>query len=694
MKKMLFVLLFFPVTITAQQHGKRFTDSLQKELLTAVRDTDKINILNKLSYAYSTTDFQEGIRWGNPALALARKNKWQKGIGFAFYNLGNSYLLKLSLDTARFYFDQAFEVNKSLHDKTLEARLYQGYGGLYQGKSENEKALEFYQKALQLSEQLHEKYMEGLCLVSVGVMWNILANPSKGLEFDLKGLKISEEINDHYLAGMAYFEMGNVYYYFDNRKAIENYQKAVENQKLCDNKSDMSKALNNMGLISTNLLQFEQALNYHQSALAICKEQSDIAGQGLTLGNIGYVYDNMNNYIKALEYYKQALAIDEKMGVKRQMVDDLNGLGSIYNRIQDSDMVKIGQRPADRYRTALDYSKKSLALAREAGAAKQSDAWKLLSEVYDRQHNYAKAFDAYKNYIVFRDSNINKEKNQEITRKDMQFGFDKKQLSDSLQNEETKKIARLKLQKQQTYTYVAFAGVGMFILLSFFIFKNYSTQKRSNKLLAFEKHKSDSLLLNILPSEVAEELKTKGHAEAKHFDLVTVLFSDFVNFTLAAEKMSPQELVSELDHCFKAFDEIIGKYNIEKIKTIGDAYMAVCGLPIKNNLHAENIMSAALEIKDFMAKRNNAPGSRSFDIRIGIHSGPVVAGIVGTKKFAYDIWGDTVNTAARMEQNSEKGMINISEMSYNLVKDKFQCSYRGEVTAKNKGSMKMYYLEK
>lgn len=217
--------------------------------------------------------------------------------------------------------------------------------------------------------------------------------------------------------------------------------------------------------------------------------------------------------------------------------------------------------------------------------------------------------------------------------------------------------------------------------------------KKSDKLLAIEKNKSDNLLLNILPAEVAEELKSKGYAEAKQFDNVTVLFSDFVNFTGAAEKMTPQELVAELDNCFKAFDEIIGKHNIEKIKTIGDAYMAVCGLPAGDPMHAQNIMMAALEIRDFMKTRNNEPGSKSFNIRIGIHSGPVVAGIVGTKKFAYDIWGDSVNTAARMEQNSEKGKINISKKSYDLVKEEFVCTYRGELAAKNKGTMKMYFLD-
>ncbi len=208
-----------------------------------------------------------------------------------------------------------------------------------------------------------------------------------------------------------------------------------------------------------------------------------------------------------------------------------------------------------------------------------------------------------------------------------------------------------------------------------------------------EKHKSDALLLNILPMEVAEELKVKGSSEARYFDEVSVLFTDFVDFTKASERMSPQELVNELDTCFKAFDDILSTHQIEKIKTIGDAYLAVCGLPNAMEDHAVRTVQAALEMLAFMEQRKRLLGDKTFDIRLGIHSGPVVAGIVGIKKFAYDIWGDTVNTAARMEQSSESGKINISQNTYDLIKHRFNCTYRGEVEAKNKGLLQMYFVE-
>ncbi len=218
--------------------------------------------------------------------------------------------------------------------------------------------------------------------------------------------------------------------------------------------------------------------------------------------------------------------------------------------------------------------------------------------------------------------------------------------------------------------------------------------EKQHEELKVEKKKSDDLLLNILPEEIAYELKEKGASEAKYFDRVTVLFTDFVDFTQAGERMTPQELVYELDTCFKVFDGIISQHNIEKIKTIGDAYLAVCGLPVEDPNHALNTVRSAVKIRDFMSARKKELGDKTFDIRIGIHSGSVVAGIVGVKKFAYDIWGDTVNTAARMEQNSETGKINISQITYELVKDSFECTHRGEIAAKNKGALSMYFVEK
>jgi class 3 adenylate cyclase len=208
-----------------------------------------------------------------------------------------------------------------------------------------------------------------------------------------------------------------------------------------------------------------------------------------------------------------------------------------------------------------------------------------------------------------------------------------------------------------------------------------------------EMQRSENLLLNILPADVVVELKKTGHTVPRLFNEVTVLLTDFVNFTQLAEQFSPDQLVMELDICFRAFDDIVGKHSIEKIKTIGDAYLAVSGLPAANDSHAVVMVQAAIEMRDFMLKRKEVHGIDTFGIRLGIHSGPVIAGVVGSRKFAFDIWGDTVNTAARMEQSSVPGKINISEKTYQLIKHEFRCGYRGEIEAKNKGLMSMYFVD-
>lgn len=214
--------------------------------------------------------------------------------------------------------------------------------------------------------------------------------------------------------------------------------------------------------------------------------------------------------------------------------------------------------------------------------------------------------------------------------------------------------------------------------------------------LRLEKKKSDDLLLNILPSEIAEELKQKGSAVARDYENVTVMFTDFKDFTKISEQLTPTELVKEIDLCFSAFDHIIQKHGVEKIKTIGDAYMCVGGLPQKSSSHALDVVAAALEIRNFMEQHNlekAAKGEHQFRIRIGIHTGSVVAGIVGVKKFAYDIWGDTVNIASRIESSGEPGKVNISGSTFEFVKEHFTCIYRGKIEAKNKGQIDMYFVE-
>lgn len=217
-----------------------------------------------------------------------------------------------------------------------------------------------------------------------------------------------------------------------------------------------------------------------------------------------------------------------------------------------------------------------------------------------------------------------------------------------------------------------------------------------NEIIEVEREKSEKLLLNILPQVVADELKVNGSAKARRYDTATVLFTDFVNFTGISKNLSAESIVTLLDDYFKAFDEIITRHQLEKIKTIGDAYMCVGGLPNAKIGNPIDVINAALEIQELINQKKIAAekkGTPYFEARIGIHSGPLVAGVVGSKKFAFDIWGDTVNIASRLETGGQPGKVNISGATFALIKDQFNCESRGTIPIKNIGEIDMYFVK-
>ncbi len=266
-----------------------------------------------------------------------------------------------------------------------------------------------------------------------------------------------------------------------------------------------------------------------------------------------------------------------------------------------------------------------------------------------------------------------------------------------------KEITQLELDNEAAFRQSVYSIGGLLGLLGILVVLSLLNSRRKNQqlekqnlIIETERSKSEELLLNILPEETAAELKEKGAATPKQYKQATVLFSDFASFTEIAQQMTPSELIEEINACFIVFDEIIERNGLEKIKTIGDAYMAAGGIPEKNTTNAIDSVRAAQEMNDFMIKRlvqKKAEGKKYWGMRIGLHTGPIVAGVVGKNKFAYDIWGDTVNVASRMETNGLVGEINISQSTYDLVKDQVSCRKRGTIDVKHKGEMEMYVVE-
>lgn len=274
--------------------------------------------------------------------------------------------------------------------------------------------------------------------------------------------------------------------------------------------------------------------------------------------------------------------------------------------------------------------------------------------------------------------------------------YEFEQLSDSLlllqqrfQLDEQRELTRSETQRRNFLLVISIAVLAALGLLysRYRSGQRYQRQLREkSEIIEAERQRSDELLLNILPAEVAQELKHEGVATARRYESVTVLFSDFVGFSAIAGQFDPKALVQMLDETFRAFDEIIGRHGLEKIKTIGDAYMCAGGLPSPDKDHANRAVAAALEIQRYLAR------SPYFAARIGIHSGPVVAGVVGQKKFAYDIWGDTVNQAARLEADGVSGQVTISKATCDLLGDRFDCQHAGTFEAKNIGRLDRFVV--
>ena len=632
--RIIFLTLLFIFSFSAVSFANEM-DSLKKLLSSPLTNTARVDVLNALSVSYFNDNPDTSIIVAASAKVLAEKINYKPGLALALKNMGRGYYMKGEYVDAIKKWQMALDVYKQINDRKGEANILNNMAAVYFNKGDEAKSLDLNFQSLKIAEEINDSLRIVTSLTNIGgVYTNKEATYKKSIEYFLRSYKLSHSIKDDYLIGLSSGNLGEIYYKMnqDSIALIYLYE-------------------------SAKAFKGTEAMPYADNY-------------------IGRVYTRRKEFDKAIEKHMQAYELSKKLDTRLDITQSLIGLGQAYNAKGEN------AAAVDAYKRSIDYS-----LPLNA-TAELRDAYQGLSNAFKKRNDFANAFRYHELLLAVKDTIYNIDTDKKLGSLEFVFNIEKKESEIKLLNKD-KEIQKTELQRQKLVRNGFIGGFAIVLLFASVFFTQRNKISKSKK-------RSDELLLNILPEETAEELKATGTAKTKSFDLVSVLFTDFKNFTQASELLTPEELVAEINHCYSEFDRIITRHGIEKIKTIGDSYMCAGGLPVTNQTHPFDVVSAGLEMVGFIEKNKQdriLKGQPYFELRLGIHTGPVVAGIVGIKKFAYDIWGDTVNTASRMESSGQIGKVNISGGTYQLIKDKFTCTHRGKIEAKNKGVIDMYFVE-
>jgi adenylate cyclase len=629
-------LFFFQSFSFGQDSSLSKADSLKNKIEQLPDEKAKVDALIDLSKVMMSSSLEETINYGEQAFELAEQLDDKPGMALALKNIGLGYYYQSDYLNVFEYWERSLEMYKEINDQAGVANLESNLGSIYFNQGDDATAVEYSLRSLAAAETINDSLGMARALNLLGAVYmNKSVTLDRAKEYFLRAMDIFENLD--YKNGIAAcaVNLGDIYH--QQKQYVSSLYYLQTSIDYFENQVFVPHSYNLMGEVYRDMGKYKEAMEYLEKAIDLANDQNiqDEACQALI--SLGKTHQLQGNYSEASIYFKEAKNIAEDIGANNELKDAYDGLA------------------------------------------------KLSAEIGD----FNQAFSYFQLYDAMKDTLYNLETDEKIKNLQFTYQLDKKETEIELQEAEIK--------QQKIFTYSAVFTGFMFILLAGGLFNRYRYIRKTKKIIENEKDRSDNLLLNILPAETAEELKEKGSAKARSYNNVTILFTDFKGFTQLSATLSPPALVKEIHHCYMAFDEIMARYGVEKIKTIGDAYMAAGGLPKPNDSHPIDVTLAAMEIRAFMDKLKKdriKQGKPYFEIRIGIHSGPVVAGVVGTHKFAYDIWGDTVNIASRMESNSEPGKINVSEATYELIKEQFECTPRGKIAVKGAGEKTMYFVEK
>lgn len=470
------LLLIFPLLAYTQPN---VIDSLQKVLQTQKGDTNKVNTLAALSYTYRNIDADTGLYYGNKALALAENLKWKKGIAKSYKCIGNNYYSMTNTDKAIEYFEKSLNLNKDLNNNIGIAESLTNIGTVHESLSDYSKALEYFQSALNIFEKANYKSGIGVDLVNLGSLYWDLSNYPKALEYYLRALKVYEQLNEKIGIAKVLGNLGVLYTDLaDYSKALEYCKKSLAIHNELGNKFSMGIVLNSIGLIYYNLNDNQKALDYYKQSLSMAEQVGDETGIAQCYSNIGGVYLNLINYVKAFEYaekgYKKYLLLNNEAGT----ANCLYNISEIYFQADNSSLIKMGILPKERFSRTVEKLNHSLQIAVKISALDlQRNALEELSIVYEKQNDFAKAYDYYKKFIMARDSVINDSKKKEIIQNQYQYEYDKKEDQIKLLSTQNKLQTALAQQQNQRKNF-AYAGIGIIVLAGSYGFYRFRKRKQ------------------------------------------------------------------------------------------------------------------------------------------------------------------------------------------------------------------------
>ncbi|MDO8365338.1 MAG: adenylate/guanylate cyclase domain-containing protein [Saprospiraceae bacterium] len=563
-----------------------------------------------------------------------------------------------------------------------QSLLYNNLGRQYAALSDYKKALEFFQKAELQCAYIPCDYPEVLW-ANMGIALHNTGETKRGIEYLLKALSLLYSRKDYtalanleHLLAKVYFSSNDLY------NALSHNQMAIQYAGDTKQLAVLAEAYRTAADLYHELYDFEKAFEYYRDYL---------------------------NVLDSMRVEDQAR--EQRLNQQRTLLAASEGQIKFLIARQNFKDLELNQIKFDRERLELQNKNLELESRRKEDEVRLLEAQQEANQAKLREQTL-QALEA-RQRLRLADQQLNAEKQGRLIvelREKEQIERAENMADSTRRSQELERI-----QREQTYRseqeadfrqFAYILGSLFFVILGivgvswwFARRAKQRLQSQNRKIQAQniqiqeEQRKSDGLLLNILPQEIADELKASGQATPRLYESATVLFSDFVNFTRLSATLTPKQLIDELNECFLAFDEICERNGLEKIKTIGDAYMCAGGLPVPNETHAADAVRAALEMSGWLdARRHERPDAHLTEMRIGIHTGPVMAGVIGKNKFAYDIWGDAVNLAARLEEHGEPGQVNISGATKEAVKHLFLAKHRGQKEVHNKGMVDMYFI--